>query len=76
VIPQEIKMNQTILETRLAALQNEFSSGKQLLAEHEAKAAAVREQLLRISGAIRVLSELLVQPPGANASPEPIPAER
>ena len=52
-------MDQSVLQSRLATLQSEFSSGKRLLAEHEANAAAVREQLLRISGAIRVLSELL-----------------
>jgi hypothetical protein len=69
-------MDQTILETRLAILQSEFSSGKRLLAEHEAKAAAVREQLLRISGAIRVLSELLAHPQRADTAPEPVLAEQ
>jgi hypothetical protein len=52
-------MDQSVVQTRLAALQSEFSSGTRLLADHEAKAAAVREQLLRISGAIKVLTELL-----------------
>ena len=62
-------MDQTILQTRLAALHGEFSSGTRLLAEHEAKAAAVREQLLRIGGAIRVLSELLGEaPPGTSTN--------
>lgn len=58
-------MNPTILQTRLAALEAEFSTGRQLLAEHEARAAAVREQLLRISGAMRVLTELLEEGPAA-----------
>jgi hypothetical protein len=54
-------MEHATLQARLAALQGEFSTGRQLLAEHEAKAAAVREQLLRISGAMKVLTELLEQ---------------
>lgn len=52
-------MDHTLLQARLAALQNEFSTGTRLLAEHDARGAALREQLLRISGAIRVLTELL-----------------
>ena len=52
-------MEQTILHARLAELQSEFATGRQLLADHENKAAAVREQLLRISGAMKVLTELL-----------------
>ncbi|MFZ5509195.1 MAG: hypothetical protein ACOZCP_03965 [Pseudomonadota bacterium] len=54
-------MDRTIIEARLATLKSEFSSGQRLLAEHEAQAAALREQLLRISGAMRVLAELLGQ---------------
>lgn len=52
-------MDHVVVETRLAALHSEFNSGTRLLAEHEAKTAALREQLLRISGAIKVLTELL-----------------
>lgn len=52
-------MDRSILEARLATLKGEFSSGQRRLAEHEAQAAALREQLLRISGAVRVLAELL-----------------
>lgn len=52
-------MDRSILEARLAMLKGEFSSGQRRLAEHEAQAAALREQLLRISGAVRVLAELL-----------------
>lgn len=55
-------MDRTIVEARLATLKSEFSSGQRLLAEHEAKAHALREQLLRISGAMRVLWELLEHP--------------
>lgn len=52
-------MDHTVMQERLAALQNEFSTGSRLLAEYDARGAALREQLLRISGAIRVLTELL-----------------
>jgi hypothetical protein len=60
-------MDQTLLEARLSTLKDEFVSGQRLLAEHEAKAHALREQLLRISGAMRVLSELLEYPDAKNA---------
>jgi len=65
-------MDPAILEARLASLKGEFSSGQRLLAEHEAKAAALREQLLRISGAMRVLTELLgEQAPAEAGTPSP-----
>jgi predicted nuclease with TOPRIM domain len=47
------------LEKRLTELKAEFESGQKVLAELEAKQASVRETLLRISGAIQVLEELL-----------------
>jgi hypothetical protein len=50
------------LVTRLTALKEEFASGHRLLGELESKAAALREQLLRINGAARVVEELLVEP--------------
>ena len=62
-------MDRTTIAARLATLEGEFSSGQRLLAEHESRAAAMREQLLRISGAMRVLSELLE----AAAADEPAP---
>lgn len=52
-------MERSILEERLAALKEEFEAGQKLLAEQESRTTALREQLLRISGALRVLSELL-----------------
>jgi uncharacterized coiled-coil protein SlyX len=55
-------MERSLIEARLATLKSEFSSGQRQLAEHENQVAALREQLLRISGAIRVLGELLAQP--------------
>lgn len=54
-------MNPADLQSRLTSLGEEFAAGQKLLADYEAKAAAVREQLLRIDGAMRVLSELLGQ---------------
>ena len=47
------------LEERLGQLKTEFESGQQMLVELEAKQANLRETLLRISGAIQVLEELL-----------------
>lgn len=54
-------MERSLVEARLATLKSEFSSGQRQLVEHESQVAALREQLLRISGAIRVLGELLAQ---------------
>lgn len=47
------------LESRLADLKNEFESGQRKLAALEGQAVALRETLLRISGAIQVLEETL-----------------
>lgn len=62
-------MDASVIEERLAALENEYTSGQRLLAESEARAARVREQLLRISGAMRVLSELLGKPEAGVGAP-------
>ncbi len=47
------------LQSRLAQLKAEYQSGEQMLAELEQKQRALRETLLRISGAIQVLEEEL-----------------
>ncbi|MBV9927299.1 MAG: hypothetical protein JOZ96_19935 [Acidobacteria bacterium] len=47
------------LRTRLEELRQEFGNGQQRLAEIENQAAQLRQTLLRISGAIQVLEELL-----------------
>jgi len=47
------------LERRLDELKEEFESGQKMLAEAEARAEALRQSLLRISGAIQVLEEEL-----------------
>jgi predicted nuclease with TOPRIM domain len=46
-------------EQRLAELQAEFEAGQQMLSELEAKRANLEKTLLRISGAMQVLEELL-----------------
>jgi uncharacterized protein (DUF3084 family) len=47
------------IEQRLAELRQEHAKGQELLVQTEAEAADLRAQLLRISGAIQVLEELL-----------------
>jgi predicted nuclease with TOPRIM domain len=47
------------LRARLQELKAEFERGQQQLAELEAQANSVRTMLLRISGAMQVLQELL-----------------
>lgn len=47
------------LDQRLRQLQQEYESGHKMLADYEAKQAELRQTLLRISGAIQVLEELL-----------------
>ena len=49
----------TQLEQRLNQLQQEYQSGQQMLADLQAKEADLQQTLLRISGAMQVLQELL-----------------
>ena len=51
------------VEHRLHKLKAEWASGQQMLAELEAQQTNLRNTLLRISGAIQVLAELLAQTP-------------
>lgn len=53
------------VERRVSELKAELHKGQQVLAELEAKEAELRQTLLRISGAIQVLEELL-----AGAAPQ------
>ena len=66
------------LEQRLHALKAEWETGQQMLAELETKQAHLRQTLLRISGAVQVLEEMLRKPqPGhANGVPSPEPHDR
>jgi hypothetical protein len=50
------------LETRLQALRQELYAGQQALALLEQRRASLTETLLRISGAVQVLEELLASP--------------
>jgi hypothetical protein len=50
---------QTRLEQRLQELRSEFEAGQKMLLELEQKRANLEQTLLRISGAIQVLEELL-----------------
>jgi hypothetical protein len=58
----EPPISRAALLARMATLQGEASSGQRLLAECEARAESLRQQLLRIDGAARVLRELLDEP--------------
>ncbi len=53
-------MKQT-LENRISKLKNEFDSGRKMLMEIEKKQIRLKDQLLRISGAIQVLEEVLAE---------------
>lgn len=54
------------LSQRLEVLRSEFEAGQKMLAELEAKQAHLKSSLLRISGAIQVLEELLSHAPPEN----------
>ena len=47
------------IEKRISELETEFAEGKRMLADLEAKQADLQQTLLRISGALQVLNELL-----------------
>lgn len=49
------------LRTRLAELKAEFAKGQKRLEELEAETNHLRQTLLRISGAVQILEELLAQ---------------
>ena len=54
---------------RIEKLKHEYSLGEKALKDLEAKQFSLRETLLRISGAIQVLEELLDQPDAATTLP-------
>ena len=58
-------MNEMI-EARLAELRGERDRGEEMLAELQARQAALRDTLLRIQGAIQVLEELQMPSGGAD----------
>jgi predicted nuclease with TOPRIM domain len=55
------------LQKRLQSLNTEYEAGQKMLAELEAKQANLRDTLLRISGAVQVLEEVLTE---AEQTPE------
>jgi hypothetical protein len=60
------------LEARLSELQKDFDVGEKRLRDLESEATHLRETLLRISGAIQVVKELLIDPaPAANGAIAP-----
>ena len=63
------------LEQRLKDLKAEFESGQKMLADLEAREANLRETLMRISGAIQVLEEMLAQEPEGTPEAEEALAE-
>jgi hypothetical protein len=61
------------LRARLEQLKTELSTGETMLADLDARRASLRDSLLRISGAIRVLEEELA---AAEDLPGPAPNGR
>jgi hypothetical protein len=59
---------QTQIEQRLQQLKAEYEAGQQMLADLEAKQRNLRDTLLRISGAVQVLEEMLAQPAAEHAN--------
>lgn len=49
----------TTIEKRLQSLKAEYESGQKAMAELDAKQSSLQATLLRISGAIQVLEELI-----------------
>ncbi len=62
------------LERRLQELRNELESGRTLLDEIETKKANLQSTLLRISGAIQVLEELLASETGSDTGAKAPPS--
>ena len=61
------------LERRRAELTAELERGRKVLADLDAQRAAVRDTLLRLTGAIEVLTEELAEPAvnGHHLAPDP-----
>lgn len=55
------------LEARLKELKTEFEAGQRVLADLEVQQTQTQKTLLRISGAIQVLEELLAEGSGVKA---------
>ena len=57
------------LERRLTELRSEFEAGRRLEADLQARLSEVSQTVLRVSGAIQVLEELLSAEAGHNGAP-------
>jgi hypothetical protein len=57
------------LEQRLKALRDELETGQKMLADVEARRVELQQTILRISGAVQVLEELLAAEPSATDVP-------
>ena len=64
------------LGQRLKELRAEYEAGQARLRELEAETAYVRETLLRITGAIQVLQEVLGEEKPQGEAAEPLQAEQ
>ena len=65
------------IQSRIAVLKSEFETGQTKLRELELQQSRVRETLLRISGAIQVLEEMLASDKADEQPPPPdsLPSE-
>lgn len=64
-----------LMEKRFEALREEFRAGQEMLASLDDKRADLQQTLLRISGAVQVLEEMLEDPAAeTGAAPAPPPA--
>ncbi|RME60510.1 MAG: hypothetical protein D6790_09130 [Caldilineae bacterium] len=61
----------TTIEKRLETLRAEYEAGQQMLADLEAQKRELQTTMLRISGAIQVLEELLREMDADAADEEP-----
>ncbi len=62
------------IQTRLTELREEYASGQKVMAELQSRQAELHQTLLRISGAIQVLEEMLPgTDPAVTESPESPP---
>ena len=57
------------IKQRVEALKTEYESGQKMLTELESQQSSVRNTMLRITGAIQVLEELLAQDEKEDNSP-------
>ena len=60
----------TELEKRLATLKSEYETGQKMLTELEQKRSQLEATMLRISGAIQVIEELLAPETEKTEKPE------